>query len=185
MAQGYHLSMRKLSALIGVSALVVALVSACGVSVGPHNTLSGPSVAHEISSGLAKDYPPKAPAGPPVVTCPDGIQATKGTTFVCTAVLDGQPLDLDGKVTGSNGQYEVVPRDAIIQIAVLETYLQKNIAEEAHVRPDKVDCGTRQLAVVAVGGTITCSATFPRLPAPRTVITTVVDRHGKVQYTLS
>jgi len=104
---------------------------------------------------------------------------------VCTAVLDGQPLDLDGRVTGSNGQYEVVPRDAIISIAVLESYLQTNIADKVHLRPEKVDCGTRQLAVVEVGGTITCSATFPRLPAPRKVTTTVVDKHGKVQYTLS
>jgi Domain of unknown function (DUF4333) len=174
--------MRKLSALIGVSALVVALASACGVSVGPRNNLSAASVAREVSSQLAKDYPTGLPA--PVVLCPDGIPATKGATFVCTTVLDGQPLDLDGTVTSPNGHYKVVPRDPIILIPVLENTLTTDIANQTLVRPSKVDCGARQVAVVAVGGTITCWATFPRVPASRRVVTTVL-KDGSVSYTLS
>jgi Domain of unknown function (DUF4333) len=172
--------MRKLGALIGLGCLVV-LGAACGVTVGPHHTLSAPSVAHEISSQLAKDYG----VGGPAVTCPDGVQASKGTTFVCTTVLDGQQLLLDGTVTGSNGQYQVVPRDAIVHIPLLVEYLASNIAQQTGVRPSNVDCGTKQFAVVAVGGTIICSATFPRLPAPRTVTTTVVDKEGRVTYTMA
>ncbi len=172
--------MPKPGALIGVVS-VLALVSACGVTVGLHHTLSAPSVAHEISSQLAKNYPIKAPS----VSCPDGIPASKGTTFVCTTVVDGQPLDLDGTVTGSNGQYQVVPRDAIIPIPVLVAFLTKDIAQKSGVRPSMVDCGTKQVAIVAVGGTITCSATFPRLPAPLKVTTTVKDKEGHVKYSLS
>jgi Domain of unknown function (DUF4333) len=173
--------MRKLSALVGVFALV-ALASACGVSVGPHHTLSGPSVAREISSNLAKHYSIKPP---PAVSCPDGIEASKGTTFVCTTVLFGDPLDLNGTVTGSNGHYQVVPRDAIIPIPALVNFLQTNIATTTRVKPWTVDCGAKQYAVVAVGGKITCWATSPGLPGPRKVITTIVDPQGRVTYSLS
>jgi hypothetical protein len=170
--------MRKLSAL-AVVAVLVACLSACGVSVGPHHTVSGPSVARGISSQLAKSYNIKAPP----VSCPPGIQASKGTTFVCTTVLDGQRLELDGTVTGNNGQYQVLPRDAIIKVPLLVQYLTRSIKDKTLYVPS-VNCGPRQLAVVAVGATITCSAAFPRLPQPRKVITTVLDKSGHVEYTL-
>jgi hypothetical protein len=138
-------------------------------------------VAHEISSQLAKDYPIKAPD----VSCPDGIEASKGTTFVCTTVVDGQHLELDGTVTGSDGRYQVVPRDAIIPISSLTGYLSDSIKANTGFRPSIVDCGPRTIAVVAVGGTITCSAAFPRLPQPRRVTTTVLDKEGHVKYSLA
>jgi Domain of unknown function (DUF4333) len=172
--------MRKLSALVGVAALLACL-SACGVSVGPHHTLSGPSVARGISAQLAKSYNIKP--GPPV-SCPADIQTSKGTSFLCTTVLDGQHLELDGTVTGSNGQYQVVPRDAIIKVPLLVGFLSTDIKNTTGVVPSLINCGPRKLAVVAVGGTISCSATFPRLPQPRRVITTVLDKAGHVMYTL-
>jgi Domain of unknown function (DUF4333) len=172
--------MRKLIALVGVGGLLACL-SACGVSVGPHHTLSGPSVARGISSQLAESYAIK---GPPV-SCPAAIQASKGTSFVCNTVLDGQYLDLDGTVTGSNGQYQVVPRDAIIRVPLLVQFLSNSIGKETGFVPSLVNCGPRKLAVVAVGGTITCSAAFPHLPLPRTVTTTVIDKEGRVRYTLA
>jgi hypothetical protein len=181
MAQGYHRSMRKLSALIGVVSVLV-LVSACGVSVGPNHTLDAPSVADEISARLTKEYKDYGVKSPPV-SCPAGIEASKGTTFVCTTVLDGQPLDLDGTVTGSNGRYEVVPRDAIVRIDRLESYLASNIAKTTRVTPTDVDCGTNRLAVVAVGAPMTCSATFERPPTPVTV-TASVRQDGTVIYQL-
>ncbi len=172
--------MRKLSALVGVAGLLACL-SACGVSVGPHHTLSGPSVARGISAQLAKSYNIKP--GPPV-SCPPGVQASKGTSFVCTTVLDGQHLELDGTVTGSDGRYQVVPRDAIIPIASLTSFLSDSIQTNTGYRPSTIDCGPRTLAVVAVGGTITCSAEFPQLPRPRKVTTTVINKEGQVNYTL-
>jgi hypothetical protein len=138
-------------------------------------------VAQGISAQLAKDYPIKAPA----VSCPGGIQASKGTTFVCTTVLDGQHLELDGTVTGNNGQYQVIPRDAIIKVPLLIQFLSNSITKETGFAPSLINCGPRKLAVVAVGGTITCSAAFPRLPQPRKVITTVVDKNGSVKYSLA
>jgi hypothetical protein len=173
--------MRKLCALVGMVALVACL-SACGVSVGPRHTISGPSVARGISSQLADTYKSYKIKAPPV-SCPPGIPASKGTTFVCTTVLDGQHLDLDGTVTGANGQYQVVPRDAIIKVPLLVQYLTTSIKAKTSFVPS-VNCGPRPLAVVAVGATITCSATFPRLPQPRKVITTVLDKSGQVEYTL-
>jgi hypothetical protein len=171
--------MRKLSALVGIVGLLACL-SACGVSVGPRHTLSGPSVAHEISQQLAKDYPVEAPA----VSCPDGIEARKGTTFVCTTVLDGQHLDMDGTVTGSDGRYQVIPRDAVIPISSLTRYLSDDIKTQTGYRPSKIDCGPRTVAVVAVGAKIICSASFPRVPQPRTITSIVTDRDGKVTYTM-
>jgi Domain of unknown function (DUF4333) len=172
--------MRKVRAVAALGCALVCL-SACGVSVGHHPTLSGPSVAHEIGSKLAKLYNIEAPT----VSCPDGVSSSKGTTFVCTTVIDKQHLDLDGTVTGSNGQYLVVPRDAIIPIPVLVDFLTSSIKKKANVKEVTVDCGDRQFAVVAVGATITCSATFPGSPGRHTVTTTVLDKKGHVNYALS
>jgi hypothetical protein len=179
MGQGYHRSMRKLSALIGVISLL-ALVTACGVSVGPHHTLSAPSVANEISAQLKSDY---GIDPPPAVSCPDGIEASKGTTFVCTTVLDDQHVDLDGTVTGSNGRYEVVPRDTVIRIDALESYLTGKIRNTAGATPASVDCGTKQVAVVAAVVKITCLATFPR-PATPVTVTAIVDKYRNVTYSV-
>lgn len=171
--------MRKLCALVGVISLL-ALVAACGVSVGPQHALSAPSLAAGISSQLKSYYGLK---DPPVVSCPDGILASKGTTFVCTTVLEGQKIHLDGKVTGSNGKYDVAPRDPIMKMTDLERILSKSIKTNpknvTNLSP-KVTCGSNKVAVV---GTITCLATFPKLPGSRKVITTI-GTNGSVTYQL-
>ncbi len=152
-------------------------LTACGVQ--PHHTLDASSVSHEIESQLSDRYP----VGSPTVTCPSGVADTIGATFVCSTVLDGQPVQMDGTVTGTNGQFTVVPEAAIISIASATSLLTQDIANQTHVTP-KVDCGTRRVAVVAIGKSITCSATFPGQKS-RQVTVTVTDRQGDVRYTLA
>jgi hypothetical protein len=136
-------------------------------------------VSHEIASQLSDRYP----VGSPTVNCPTGVADTAGATFVCSTVLDGQPVHMDGTVTGSNGQFTVVPDAAIIPIASATSLLTQDITNQTHVRP-RVDCGTLRVAVVAIGRSISCSATFPG-QKPRKVTVTVTDRQGDVRYTLA
>jgi len=156
---------------------VVAGLPGCGV--GPHHTLNAASVGDEIASQLAARYP----VGSPVVNCPAGVADTPGATFVCSTVLDGQPVQMDGTVTGSKGRFTVVPQAAIIPIASATSLLTQDITNQTHVQP-RVDCGTLRVAVVAVGQSISCSATFPG-QQPRKVTVTVTDRQGDVRYTLA
>jgi uncharacterized protein DUF4333 len=156
---------------------VVACLTSCGV--GPHHILNAASLSHEISSELSARYP----VGSPIVNCPPDVAATTGTEFVCSTVLDGQPVQLDGTVTGSNGRFTFIPQAAIIVIATATSLLTHDLADQTHVRP-LVTCGTRLVAVVAVGKSFTCSATFPG-QSPRKVTVTVTDRQGHVRVTLA
>jgi hypothetical protein len=155
----------------------VACLSSCGV--GPHHILNAASLSHEISSELSARYP----VGSPIVNCPPGVAASTGTDFVCSTVLDGQPVQMDGTVTGSNGRFTFIPRAAIIPIASVVSLLTHDLATQTHVQP-LVNCGTRLVAVVAVGNSITCSASFPG-QSPRKVTVTVTDRQGHVRVTLA
>ncbi len=117
----------------------LALRVRCGVTVGPHHTLSAPSVAHEIG----RSWPRTTRSRRRPVTCPAGIQASKGTTFVCTTVFDGQQLDLDGTVTGSNGAVPGRAPGRHHPHPVLVQYLTDDIAQQTQVSPPTVDCGTK------------------------------------------
>ena len=134
------------------AAAVAAAVSGCGV--GPHHALEAAGVQSAIASQLSHEYPVAKPA----VACPGGVPLDAGRTFHCTATVDGQPLQLDVTLTDSHGHFRVEPSAAIIPVARATAQLEHDIAGRTH-SPASLDCGSRPVLVVEVGGTFACSAT--------------------------
>ena len=169
------LARRAIAAIAGVSGLA-GLVTSCGV--GPRHTLSPSSVSSEIAAQLEAQYGIKQPE----VTCPSGVPDRRGQTFVCTATIDGQTVQMDGTVTGS-GRFTVEPRSVIISVPTIESSLAAELQKQTHIKP-VVDCGSREVLVVEVGGTFACSAAFT-VGKPRAVKVTVVNLQGHYLYQLA
>ena len=55
------------------------------------------------SQVLTKDYDLKVQS----VTCPDGQEVVPNATFNCTAVVDGDQVNVPVKITSADGNYEV------------------------------------------------------------------------------
>ncbi len=169
------LARRAITAVAGVSGLV-GLATSCGV--GPRHTLSPSSLSSQIAAQLETQYGIKQPA----VTCPSGVPDRKGQTFVCTATIDGQTIQMDGTATGS-GRFSVEPRSVIISVPTIESSLATELKKQTHIKP-VVDCGPKEVLVVEVGGTFACSAVFPG-GKPRAVKVKVVNLQGRYLYQLA
>jgi Domain of unknown function (DUF4333) len=155
---------------------LVSLVTSC--RVGPGHTLSASSVSEQIAARLKAQYA----ADHPSVTCPSGVPDRRSQTFVCAAVIDGQTVEMDGVVTGS-GRFTVQPRAAIISVATLESSLASELHKQTGVEP-AVECGSKAILIVDIGGSFSCSAVFPG-GNPRDVKVTVVDIQGGYRYQLA
>lgn len=146
------------------------LAAACGVS--PHHTLDSKSVSGEISSQIATAYSIPAPD----VTCPASIPSRPGQTFQCSTTLEGQPVQIDGTVTGTGNEFTPTPSEPIVAVRPTVSLLSKEIAQQTH-HSARVDCGPHRVLVVAVGASFKCTATFPG-ERPREVTVTVTNRQG-------
>jgi Domain of unknown function (DUF4333) len=144
-----------------------------------HPTLDANSVQAQIASQLSARYPVASPH----VVCPSGVPASKGQTFLCTATLDGQTLDLDGTVTSGGGHFTISPTEAIIVVDSSTAQLTARIDSQTGAKAT-VSCGTRSVLVVPVGQTFSCMATFPG-QHPRAVTVTVIDIQGHLDVKLA
>ena len=146
------------------------LAAGCGVS--PHHTLDSKSVSGEIASQIATAYSIPAPD----VTCPASIPSRPGQTFQCSTTLEGQPVQIDGTVTGTGNEFTPTPSEPIVAVGPTVALLSKEIAQQTH-HTARVDCGSRKVLVVAVGSSFMCTATFAG-ERPRDVTVTVTNRQG-------
>jgi Domain of unknown function (DUF4333) len=173
----YYRAVQARLARLCLGVLALAVLGACGVQ--PHHTISSSSAAAEISAQLASRY---GISNPPV-TCPANVPDKEGQAFVCTAVLDGQAVQMDATVTGSGGSFTIKPDSAIVVVSSLVSELTSKITTQTG-HPATVSCGDRSLLVKAVGDDIACSATFPG-EKPRAVRVTVVTLDGRFSFSLA
>jgi hypothetical protein len=162
-------------ALAGACALALA---SCGV--GPSHTLNPKSVQAQIAHQLESRYPVKGV----VVNCPASIPADRvGTTFTCTAGIDGQTLRLLGTVTSSKGLYSIEPAEAIVSTAQAASTLQSDISANVHSTVS-VDCGPLPVRVVPVNGQFACQVSIAGQGARQATVT-VEDLNGHFHYSLA
>ena len=131
-----------------VSALALVGCSA-SVSVGS-KTLDRDDLHALIEDGLAGDLPVTIADA----DCPEVEDPTDGTTFECTATLDGQPLTVVGTVTDAeNGSVNVVFGDAVLDVAALETAAAEQLGTDI-----TVECGDEAYLVQEVDAVFECDA---------------------------
>lgn len=166
-------------AVVAAGAVVVAAATVSGCSSAAPRTIKASSAAHQISAELAARYK----LAPPAVSCPSGIPARPGRTFVCSTTLEGQPLRMNATVTASSGRFTVQPAEPILVSNTVAAQLASEITKRAG-HPATVTCPPPAVMVVAVGRSFACSATFAG-QAARRVTVTVVDSRGDFSFQLA
>lgn len=141
-------------ALVPVALVVVLLaLSAYYASVtGNEWTIDRASVEDAIGKGLKEKIPGLRVGS---VACPDGIKVVEGTTFQCTAEIEGvqAPFSVTvSEVDASEGSFNLDSKQtkAILIVEHLKSRLQDQAPNAT------VDCGTAPVRVVEVGGAIEC-----------------------------
>ena len=127
------------------------LLAGCSLKAG--DTISAHNVERVIASRLARSFHSPAPA----VSCPTAVPAQAGTTFECTATIDGQRLGIRGIVTGTHGQVKLRPQAAVVPKAEAEATLSRHLGAALGGNVH-VDCTTRELLVAAPGRSFDCTA---------------------------
>jgi Domain of unknown function (DUF4333) len=159
---------------IGVGAVIAALaLSSC--SIKARDTVSAASLEAEIAAQLASTFH----ISKPKVHCPRSVPAQAGSKFACSTHLYGQALKVEGKVTGSRGQVEVKPANAVVNTVTAETELAKRLQPTFH-HPVKVSCSVPPLLVATAGRGFRCTATIGDIK--RQLAVTVTGNTGALSY---
>ncbi len=153
--------------------------SVAGCSSAAPRTIDPASAARQIAANLADRYKVNTPA----VTCPSGVAARPGQSFICTTTLEGQPLRMKASVTSASGRFTVQPADPILVSKTVAAQLSAEITQKAG-RPATVTCPPPAVLVAPVGHRFDCSAAFSGQQA-RTVTVTVVDTRGDFSFQLA
>ena len=74
--------------------LVVALVAGMGACGSSDPTIDHATLEQQIRTQFEQSNRVKA------VRCPDDVKSTTGTTFECTALIEGTEQVIDGRVEG-------------------------------------------------------------------------------------
>jgi hypothetical protein len=163
--------------LVGLLVPLVAAAASCSnVKIG--HTLDASSAGRQIAGSLATTT---GLAAPPV-HCPKGIQVRTGQTFDCTTNLEGQPVTVHVTLNDNRGQFTFKPASAILIVARAASAIKTNVDQQTG-GPTTVDCGTRQILVLAPGATFPCTALAAGVS--RTVTVTVSDLQGNVRFQLA
>lgn len=162
-----------------VVAVVLVIGILVGCSRGPRLDTSG--AERIISEKLAKAYDPVEIGA---TSCPDDAGLSKGSTFACTTKVGAQPLDVSVKVVGDDGDVEFVTKQAVIDIAKVESDLSAKLHaaydEPGDVLEITVDCGEPAVRVLAPHATFRCRVTASAQEMVQEV--TVEDAAGNLTY---
>jgi Domain of unknown function (DUF4333) len=158
-----------------VVAVLTGAIGVAGCSLEAHSTVSASSVETRIASELAS----RLHIPPPAVHCPGAVPARVGARFTCTAVIDGQVLRVVGTVTGTQGEVEVHPSDAVIMASKAEAEIGKSLSARLGRRVP-VSCAVPPVLVAPVGHSFECTANIAG--ASRRIVVTVVNPAGELSY---
>ena len=164
---------------LSMAGLVAMAATAAACSSAAPRTIDATSAARQISAQLASRYK----LAPPPVSCPSGVQARPGRTFICTTTVEGQPLRMNATVTTASGRFSVQPAEPLLVATTVAAQLATEITRRAG-RTATVTCPPPSVIVAPVGHTFDCSAVFAG-QAARKVTVTVVDGRGDFSFQLA
>jgi len=160
---------RRLALAIGI-----ALLAACGATPTPVDTATA---EREILDYLRSTYP--AITFDEVV-CPRDVEAEKDATFVCTAPVGTDTLEIEVTQEDDKGtSITYVPLAAIIQMDQAEIQVGGVVAAQ-FTGEVAVDCGSTPVRVFRPGTTFECRASDP-VGDSKTVRATVKDIDGTLE----
>lgn len=114
------------------------------------------------------------------VTCPDDVDAKKGTKFDCTAEVEGQDLRIAVTMTDDDGNATFEATQAVLDLTRAEEAMGSDIGAQIGATV-AVDCGERDFLVKDPGDTFECEATDEDGNSV-TLVATVTDADGHIEY---
>jgi hypothetical protein len=165
---------------IVVGALVVAGLAVGAVFLFGTRSLDTAEAQTKIAE-LTRQQIGITPTG---VSCPTGIAMTAGTTFTCTATLDGQPISYTVKETDDSGHVRVDSDNNLILVRKVEQSVAQQVGDEAGVTATATcDTAGRTVLVDKANTPIPCTVVNSDDPTDTLDVTATVDETGSVSWT--
>lgn len=170
---------RRTGLIVGI---VVGVVVLAGVIVGAvlllgSSTIDPAKAADAITQGTQKQFG-VAPTG---VHCPSDVAVKAGSTFTCTAKLDGQAITYTLKQTDDKGNVDWHSDSNIAPVSQLEDAVAKQVGDQAGVTAKaSCDAGGHKVIVGATSTPIPCTVTNASDPTDSVNVKASLDAQGHV-----
>lgn len=167
-----------------VGAVVGVLVLA-GLAVGAVFLFGSKSLdTAEAQSKIAALTKQQIGITPTDVSCPQDVGLEAGTTFQCTARLDGQPISYTVKETDAKGNVHVDSDNNLILVSKVEQSVAQQVGDEAGVRATATcDTGGKQVLVDSQNKPIPCTVVNSDDHTDTLDVRATVDDQGNVSWT--
>jgi outer membrane murein-binding lipoprotein Lpp len=93
------------------------------------------------------------------VRCPESVPAEAGRHFTCSVRIAGQPLTVEVRQRGDEGELRVVPGAAVLRVAEVQADLLEQLADRLDDPDARADCGSDAVRVVVPGRSFECRVT--------------------------
>lgn len=121
---------------------------------------------------------------PTDVSCPQNVDLKAGTTFQCTAKLDGQPISYTVKETDDKGNVRVDSDNNLILVSKVEESVAQQVGDEAGVQATATcDAGGKQVLVDSQNKPIPCTVVNTQDRTDSLDVQATVDDQGNVSWT--
>lgn len=169
-----------------VGAIVGVLVLA-GLAVGAVFLFGSKSLnTAEAQSKIAELTKQQIGITPTNVRCPADVDLKAGTTFQCTAQLDGQPISYTVRETDDNGNVRVDSDNNLILVSKVEQSVAQQVGDQAGVDATATcDTGGKKVLVDAQNTPIDCTVANAEDSTDTLDVQATVDDQGNVSWTTS
>jgi hypothetical protein len=167
-----------------VGAIVGVLVIA-GLAVGAIFLFGSKSLdTAEAQSKIAALTKQQIGITPTDVSCPKDVALKAGTTFQCTAKLDGQPISYTVKQTDDKGNVRVDSDNNLILVSKVEDSVAQQVGDQAGVTATATcDTGGKQVLVDSQNKPIDCTVVNSEDDTDTLDVQATVDDQGNVSWT--
>lgn len=113
------------------------------------------------------------------VTCPADVEVQAGSSFTCTASLEGQPTSFTVTQKDDQGDVEISADNTFVPLATVEDDISSQVEAEAAVDVDTTcDAGGRTILVDPAGTELACTVFNAEDPSLSIGVTATVEADG-------
>jgi hypothetical protein len=168
-----------------VVGIVVGVVVLAGLAVGAIFLFGSKSLdTAKAQTKIAELTKQQIGITPTDVSCPADVDLKSGTTFQCTAKLDGQAISYTVKETDDKGNVRVDSDNNLILVSKVEESLAQQVGDQAGVEANATcDTGGKKVLVDSADKPISCTVTNAEDSSDTLDVQATVDSDGNVSWT--
>ncbi|NDI47391.1 DUF4333 domain-containing protein [Goekera deserti] len=167
-----------------IGAVAGGVVALAGLGVGALVLFGGQTLdTAEAESQISRLTEEQAGLAPTDVRCPADIAVEAGSTFTCTATLDGQSLGFTLRQTDDEGSVDVESDTTFVVLTTVEEMLAQQITDEVGVAVTAgCESEGRSVIVDGIGTPISCTVANAEDPTDVLDVVAQVAADGSVSY---